>query len=404
MVLGWRREVSAALICCLACSLRLRAQCLLPQFGSPNYFPAGPTVVTVESAAVGDFNGDGHLDIVVPGQGSRTVSILLGTGDGSFQIGREFSTGEGPGIPRYVAVGDFNGDGRLDLAVSLFNANTLNGSVAILLGQGNGSFDSPRSFPVGIAPTFVVVADFNNDGKLDVAVLNHISNVSILLGDGTGGFGTATNWAVGNTPVSLAVGDFNRDGRPDLVVANAFSERISILLGTGTGGFRSMSVPTEGSPGPLVVGDFNGDSIEDLVVLVANSVANIISVYLGDGAGGFGQPLSPAIQPAGTFVTADFNGDGFLDLVVQYGTNDIAIYLGTGTGAFTGPTPIFVGLTTTTPTVGDFNGDGKPDLVVPNFGFGSLSILLNTCATPHPRQPLRRVPPRGGPHVAKPRS
>jgi len=185
--------------------------------------------------AVGDFNGDGNLDLAVANVDSATVSILLGTGTGSFGAKTDFGTGS---FPFSVAVGDFNGDGALDLAVpnvSDFDGNGVDiNTVSILLGTGTGSFGAKTNFDTGSTPVSVAVGDFNGDGNPDLAVANQGSqSVSILLGTGTGSFGAKVDFGAGSFPVSVAVGDFNGDGALDLAVANLGSATVSILLNTG---------------------------------------------------------------------------------------------------------------------------------------------------------------------------
>ena len=272
---------------------------------------------------MGDFSGDGKLDLAVAG-GSGTVSILLGTGTGSFGAKTDFGTGT---TPFSVAVGDFNGDGKLDLAVANFGSNT----VSILLGTGTGSFGARTDFVTGSGPASVAVGDFNGDGTLDLAVANFFGNtVSILLGTGTGSFGAKTDFGTGN---SVAVGDFNGDGKLDLAVANFSAASVSILLGTGTGSFGART-------------DF------------------------GTGAG----PVSVAV--------GDFNGDGKLDLAVgNSNSSTVSILLGAGTGSFGAKTDFSTGSGPESVAVGDFNGDGKLDLAVANFGSNTVSILLNTGPT-----------------------
>ena len=141
------------------------------------------------------------------------MSILLGNGAGGFSPPSNYNIGN---APRSVAVGDFNGDGKQDLAVANFGSN----NVSILLGDGAGNFSAPTNFAVGSSPYMVVVGDFNGDGNQDLAVANQYSNsVSILLGDGAGNFGLAMNFGTGNNPHSVAVGDCNGDGKQDLAVA-----------------------------------------------------------------------------------------------------------------------------------------------------------------------------------------
>jgi hypothetical protein len=290
------------------------------------------------SVATGDFNGHGKLDLAVANNFSNDVSILLGTGTGSFGGAINFSVGN---HPIAVATGDFNGDGKPDLAV----ANLLSNSVSILLGTGTGSFGPATNFAVGTDPRSVAIGDLNGDGNLDLAVANLVSSalanpvasVSILLGTGTGSFGSPTNFAVGREPYneSVAIGDFNGDGKLDLAVANASSISVSILLGTGTGSFgpaTNFGVGT--NPFSVAIGDFNGDGKPDL------AVANLDS-------------------------------------------RNVSILLGTGTGSFGGATNFNVGSLPVSVATGDFNGDGKPDLAVANFDSQNISILLNaTTALP----------------------
>ncbi len=195
-----------------------------------NVFALSFTVLTYDvglqpdSVAVGDYNRDGKLDLAVAKGGSNGVSILLGNGDGTFQTAVNYSVNN----PQSVAVGDFNGDGKLDLAVAKGGSN----GVSILLGNGDGTFQTAVNYSVN-NPQSVAVGDFNGDGKLDLAVSNSASNtVSILLGNGDGTFQAAEDYSVGSNPLSVAVGDFNGDGKLDLAAANSASNTVSILLNT----------------------------------------------------------------------------------------------------------------------------------------------------------------------------
>ncbi len=248
-------------------------------FGAKTDFGTG---ARSRSVAVGDFNGDGTLDLAVAnenssqagfGNDSATVSILLGTGTGSFGAKTDFGTGRAS----EVLVGDFNGDGKLDLAVA----------GGILLGTGTGSFGAKTDFGTDFVPASVAVGDFNGDGNLDLATANgdpsgffsdtDPQTVSILLGTGTGSFGAKTNFGTGSSPQSVAVGDFNGDGKLDLAVANFDSNTGSILLGTGTGSFGPKTdFGTGAGPVSVAVGDFNGDGNLDL------AVANLGSIFVND--------------------------------------------------------------------------------------------------------------------------
>jgi hypothetical protein len=218
---------------------------------------------------VGDFNGDGKQDLAVANQLSDNVSILLGNGNGTFGAATNFSAGD---APFSVAVGDFNGDGRPDLAVV-----NLSDNLSVLLNTTafpiSGAFGMATNFAAGNGPQSVAVADFDRDGKQDLAVANLNSNdISILLGTGSATFGAATGFAAGSGPHFIAVGDFNRDGIQDVALVNFFSDNVSILLGTGNGNFGAPTNFVAGTnPQSLAVGDFNGDGRQDLAVANLNS-------------------------------------------------------------------------------------------------------------------------------------
>ena len=344
-------------------------------FTGPTNFTAGDGPVSV---AVGDFNGDGKPDLAVANELSlfpSNVSVLLGSATGSFGGPTNFPVGDFT-FPFSVAVGDFNGDGKPDLAV----ANSFAGNVSVLLGNGTGGFTGPTNFPAGSDPASVAVGDFNGDGKPDLAVANQSSgNVSVLLGNGTGGFTGPTNFPAGNHPFSVAVGDFNGDGKPDLAVANEFSNNVSVLLGNGTGGFTGpTNFPAGIDPVSVAVGDFNGDGKPDLAV--ANQSPPKVSVLLGNGTGGFTGPTNfPAGSGPASVAVGDFNGDGKPDLAVANQlSGNVSVLLGNGTGGFTGPTNFPAGIGPASVAVGDFNGDGKPDLAVANVNDDNVSVLLNS--------------------------
>jgi hypothetical protein len=300
-----------------------------------------------------------------------------------------------PGVePASVAVGDFNGDGIPDLAIANFN----DCNVAILLGNGDGTFTAAAKPTVECYPTAVTVADFNGDGKEDLAVVVGVpstsagqsgltpGSVAILLGNGDGTFTpvSATS-ATGIAPRAIAVGDFNGDGKADLAVANFYPTgltfELTILLGNGDGTFTAAA-PAEGPatgflPFSLAVGDFNGDGKMDLAV--GNDALVGATILLGNGDGTF--TAAANADPGGaplTVVTGDFNGDGKLDLAVgDFADNTVRILLGNGDGTFK--------LTNTLPTggvdpfalaVGDFNGDGIADLVLSNVESETISTFL----------------------------
>ena len=328
----------------------------------------GPRAVTT-----GDFNGDGKLDLAVANLSDNSVSVLLGKGDGTFQAAVDYTAGS---APTFVAVGDFNGDGKPDLAV----ANNHDGNVSVLLGDGDGTFQAAVSYGAGSYPASVAVGDFNGDGKPDLAVANSDdNNVSVLLGRGDGTFQTAVNYATGSVPLSVAVGDFNGDGKPDLAVANHWSDNVSVLLGNGDGTFQAAMNYTAGSYADSVaVGDFNADGKPDLAV--TNYYSDNVSVLLGRGDGTFQAAVNYATGSVPLSVAAgDFNGDGKPDLVVvNVSDNSVSVLLGNGDGTFQPMAYYAVGLNPTSVAVGDFNGDGRLDMAVANLRDNTVSVLLQT--------------------------
>ncbi|SFT84890.1 gliding motility-associated C-terminal domain-containing protein [Algoriphagus locisalis] len=327
--------------------------------------------VRARSVAIGDFNGDGKQDLAVANGISDSISILLGNGSGEFGAKTDFETGE---LPHSVTVGDFNGDGKQDIAV----ANYIPDNVSILLGDGAGSFGAKTDFPTGTDPLSVSVGDFNGDGNQDLAVANAgTDNVSILLGDGAGSFGAKTDFGILILPSFVAVGDFNRDGNQDLAVAAFLGNEVSILLGDGNGGFGPKTdFETGVGPAFVSVGDFNGDGNQDLAT--ANLDSNTVSILLGNGAGAFGPKtdFETGVEP-GFVSVGDFNGDGNQDLATaNTDANTVSILSGNGAGAFVTKTDFSTGSHPISIAVGNFNGDGVQDLAVVAFEENAVNILL----------------------------
>lgn len=274
-----------------------------------------------EGAVAADFNGDGNLDIAFANSGSNGVTILLGNGDGTFTIP---ATLPAAAYAASIAVGDFNGDGVPDLAIS----NNASGYVVtILLGNGDGTFAVGSSATVpawSVNPEGMVAMDFNGDGKLDLAVTSSNTNspanyvVTILLGNGDGTFAVGNSYPTGNNDIAIAAGDFNGDGVPDLAIANHYDDTVTILLGNGDGTFTAATgspVATGSGPFAIVAGDFNNDGNLDLAT--ADYSVDTVTVFLGNGNGTFtAAPLAPTAggAPDGIAV-GDFNGDGLLDII-----------------------------------------------------------------------------------------
>jgi len=327
-----------------------------------------------------------NLDLAVANFGDDDVSILLGTGTGSFNP--VIPTEDVGNEPFYVVVGDFNGDTLLDLAV----ANRADNNVSILLGIGDGTFVTPApTYAVGDSPRSIAVGSFNpnTDNFLDLAVANSgDASVSILLGVGDGTFTPATPLTVevGGGPESVAVGLFNSDNLLDLAVAEANVDKLAIFLGTGTGDLFDEATPATVAVGDgpifVVVGSFNPNTDNFLDLAVANANADTISILFGDGDGTFDSLAQETINvgdvPAAIAVGL-FNGDSFLDLAVaNAGVDNISILLGTGTGPFNPATPatVTVGNGPASIAVGLFDGDSFVDLAVVIQSSNSVSILF----------------------------
>jgi hypothetical protein len=241
-------------------------------FNPPVYFPttlAGASILAI----AGDFNHDHNLDLFVGGNGSSEV--LLGDGKGNFQNGQlENVFGDG------VAVGDFNDDGNLDAATTQPYPSYNSTGVSVLLGNGDGTFQSPQAYSGMEEAYAIATGDFNGDKKLDLAVGDYLYNtVVILQGNGDGTFTNIGQWYAGANPGAIAVSDFNGDGKADLAVSDYAGPGVAVLPGKGDGSFPSfMFLPTGNGPSDVVAVDLNQDDSPDLVVV--NNVDNTFNVLL----------------------------------------------------------------------------------------------------------------------------
>lgn len=363
------------------------------------------------SVVMADVNGDGIPDLVVvnecasscvPFSGTGTVAVLLGNGDGTFQTAVTYGTGGGY-QPDALAVADVNGDGKLDLVV----ANNCSddgcnaGSVAVLLGYGDGTFQAATTFPqAGTGPNWIAVGDVNGDGKLDLMVLDACSNpnnqfcgsnVAVFLGNGDGTFQPAVTFDTGPGALlmGLAVADVNGDGKLDALVGssgNGFgvtTGSVGVFLGNGDGTFQNPVSYSSGAyeANSMAVADVNGDSKLDL--LVANSVGcgaapgpdPCLSVLLGNGDGTFqNAAIFDSVPGSNSIHAADINADGRLDAVLA-GGSPLSAMLGNGNGTFQAAT-VFGSGQSGLSSVADVNRDGKPDFIA--LAQSAVSIVLNT--------------------------
>ena len=345
-----------------------------------------------------DVNGDGILDLV--GTGLNTAAVMLGNGNGTFRTKVEFPVGS---QAQDVTAGDFNGDGRVDLAVSLSDPSIM---VSILRGNGDGTFSAPSNIAnsTGADSPAIVTTDLDNDGRLDLVVAHSIScftapcfvsrDLTVLLGLGDGTFQQPFNIPVGTGMARIAVGDFNRDGIKDLGIAGD-SSQLYTLLGVGNGSFLQQPTITL-TPDTLAVdgtdidiADLNRDTIEDLVVAIPLNGSRT-AVLLGRGDGTFAAPSilrEPNLLVPQYQVIADFNRDGLLDLALALANGDsglMEIRLGNGDGTFRSPVRYFVPPSQSsigggTLVTGDFNRDGRADIALPIIGARpALASLVNS--------------------------
>jgi hypothetical protein len=336
---------------------------------------------------VGDFNGDGLPDIVTVDPSKDTVTVILGKGNGSF--GNPVSYPAGPGVSD-VAIADLNGDHKQDLIVADYGTpGTANsGGVSVLLGNGDGTFQKAVFTPTGSQPLYIVARDFNGDGRMDIALASdYVANfttggsVDVLLGTGTGGFSLPVHYVIGALPSSLAVGDFTGDGKLDVAVAGSGAAPLSLLRGQGNGTFLDAinSNPSAITPVSLTAGDFNGDGKTDLAMIDATT--GLVDVALSSGNGTFQAPVAYDLGPATRLMAADVTGDGIPDLITVGGgaSGVVTIAAGKGDGTFLPVVQYAAGVSQPDSiALGDFAGNGRLSVAAISSTTGAVGVLLNT--------------------------
>jgi hypothetical protein len=362
---------------------RLDDRCL-PAFLDPVSYA---TNTIPHDAVSADFNNDGRLDLVVAANSSPSASldVLLGDADGTFQppitSGPESSLGS-------LAVGDFDGDGNMDLAA----ADSWYG-VDLLRGNGDGTFTPSASVGLATPLNSVAVGDFNGDGLLDLGVTSTVvySNeygdfpygyAEVLLGDGAGGLTLASSTYLGSQyHVGAVVADLNFDAKLDFVCTNSDYGTVEVLFGDGSGQVGGMTYYGPSGSSVIAARDVDGDGDADLVIHVADRG---VGVLRNDGAGGFGTAeLYPVGNSPPRVVLGDFNSDGHLDVA---DTNNSAVLLGLANGTFSPPIPVNIG-STGSATAGDFNSDGWLDLATTTYFSANVSVRLNDHNWPPPPPP-----------------
>ncbi len=337
---------------------------------------------TPQAVALGDLDGDGRLDAVLANGSANTFTVLKGIAGGGFAAATSIASGVNP---RSLTLADLDEDGRLDLLLGT------TGGIQHWRGLGNATFTLVATLDAGTSSRSIVAADLNADGVLDVASANAAANeVQVLIANGsngvpTGGFAVAVRYAVGNSPARLLACDVDGNGALDLVSADNSGGTVSVLRGLTSGGApngafaASVRTTLGGNPSGLAHGDVDSDGRLDL--LVTHGGGSTLHVLHGRASGGFTIASYPTPLTARELALADVDGDGIADaIMVCAATNQIAVLPGTSGGGFGAARTWATGSSPTALAVADLNGDLRPDVVVANTGTATLSRFMGGCA------------------------
>jgi uncharacterized repeat protein (TIGR01451 family) len=343
--------------------------------GIPIY-PVGDWPIGV---AIEDVNQDGNDDVATTNIVGDDVSVLLGNGNGTLGPATALPMGDSP---RYVSLIDVDLDARPDLVVML-DPWPAAGSVAVRLGQGDGTFGPVQVSPVGVRPDGLAVTDVNGDGRKDV-LTNVGDNLALLLGSGTGTFGPPTLFPMGHFPESVATASFDGNGRVDVVVANAGSSSVTDRRNDGLGGLGAPThIAVSQSPMAVVTGAFGGDSLPDIAVC---GYSGKVDVLLNTGGGTFAPAQSFPFAPGSTcwdMIAVDLDRDGRDDLAIAEALDErLTVLVNDGQGGFASPPQHFAAGDVLGIAAGSLNGDLKPDLVVANNQAGTVELFVNTTPPP----------------------